>query len=126
MWAMGAGAAPSHLPAGSTWLLDERGVALKATWRLSHGFINLSIWRDDRCFDTFHLAPADAARLIAFLVNGLADVASVPAAAPVMNLAADPAPQEGPNLRERLGRYDGRLRTVIAATLRKTADRLAP
>jgi len=101
-------------------------VALKATWRLSHGFINLSIWRDDRCFDTFHLAPADAARLIAFLVNGLADVASVPAAAPVMNLAADPAPQEGPNLRERLGRYDGRLRTVIAATLRKTADRLAP
>lgn len=123
---MGAGAAPSHLPAGSTWLLDERGVALKATWRLSHGFINLSIWRDDRCYDTFHLAPADAARLISFLVNGLADVASVPPAAPVMTLAADSAPEEGPNYRERLTKLDGQLRTVVAATLRKAADRLAP
>lgn len=126
MRVVGAGAAPSNSPTGSTWLLDERGVALKATWRLSHGFINLSIWRDDRCFDTFHLTPADAARLIAFLVNGLADVASIPAASPVMTLAADRAPQQASNYRERLTRLDGRVRAGIAARLRKAADRLAP
>ncbi len=126
MRVMGAAAAPSQQPAGSTWLLDERGVALKATWRLSHGFINLSIWRDDRCFDTFHLAPADAAQLIGFLVNGLADVATVPAAAPVMTVAADSAPEQGPTYRQGLAKLDGHLRTVCAGSLRKAADRLAP
>ncbi len=125
MWDVEDGAAPSHLPVGSTWLVDERDVALKATWRLNHGFINLSIWRGDRCSDTFHLVPADAARLVAFLVNGLAEVASVPVATPVMTLAANSAPQGGSNFWERLTRLDRRLRTLMASGLQRAADSLS-
>ena len=36
--------------------------------------MHLSLWRDDRCSETFHLTHADASRLIGFLTSGLADV----------------------------------------------------
>lgn len=60
--------------------IDAQGHALRATWRPTHGFVNLSLWRDDRCVETFHLTPTDASDLIAFLVAGFA--ASVPTPAP--------------------------------------------
>lgn len=63
------------VPSGRQWFVDERGVGLRVTWRLEHGFINLSIWRDDRCVETFHLTPDDAAELVGFLVRGLAETA---------------------------------------------------
>jgi hypothetical protein len=99
-------------PIGSTWLVDERGVLLKATWRLEHGFINVSMWRDDRCVETFHLAPSDAASLVGFLVSGMAEATSVQAAAPVVSIVPDPPPAP-------------RLRARLAAALRATADRLS-
>lgn len=52
--------------------LDERGVGLRATWRPAHGFINVSLWRDDRCVETFHLVPEAASDLVAFLARALA------------------------------------------------------
>lgn len=122
---MGVGAAPSHVPTGSTWLVDERGTALKATWRLSHGFINLSLWRNDRCVETFHLAPADAAQLVTFLVSGLADVATVSASAPVVTLVSEPATAPQRKLRERADDAEVRLRSSLAKSLRRVADRLS-
>ena len=64
-----------ELPIGTLLAIDERDVGLRVTWRLEHGFVNLSIWREDRCVETFHLSPTDAARLVSFVVEGLAGLA---------------------------------------------------
>ncbi|MEN3272525.1 MAG: hypothetical protein V7636_1286 [Actinomycetota bacterium] len=64
-----------QLPVGRLLSVDERGVGLRATWHLDHGFLNLSLWRDDVCVETFHLAPNEAARLAAFIADGLFDAA---------------------------------------------------
>ena len=64
-----------RLPVGRMLAVDERGVGLRATWRLDRGFLNVSLWRDDVCVETFHLTPNDAARLAAFLAEGLFDAA---------------------------------------------------
>ena len=61
-----------HLPVGRELFVDERGVGLRATWHLEHGFVNVSVWRDDVCTETFHLSVSDAARLVGFLAEGLA------------------------------------------------------
>lgn len=57
---------------------DERGVGLRVTWRPALGFVNLSLWSDQRCVETFHLSPHQAADLIAFLASSLASVAPGP------------------------------------------------
>lgn len=54
-------------------LSDERGIGLRATWHHDRGIVNLSIWRGDRCVETFRLTHSDAGRLIGFLGAGLAD-----------------------------------------------------
>ena len=86
-----AAAAPFELPTRIRHLaIDERGIGLRATWRLERGFVNLSLWRHDACVETFHLTPAEASRLIAFLVEGLAR--AVPEPAPPVAVAAMPPP----------------------------------
>lgn len=66
---------------GRTYIvLDERGIGLRATWHPTRGFINVSLWRDDRCVETFHLTPQAASDLVAFVVRALAS--SVPGPAP--------------------------------------------
>ena len=107
------GAEAARGPVGSTWLVDERGVLLKATWRLDHGFINVSMWRDDRCVETFHLQPSDAAQLVSFLVAGMAEATSVQAAAPIVSIVPDP-PAARASVRAR-----------AAGLLQAAADRLA-
>ncbi len=68
-----AAVAPFELPTRIRHLaIDERGIGLRATWRLEQGFVNLSLWRHDVCVETFRLTPAEASRLIGFLVEGLA------------------------------------------------------
>lgn len=69
-----------QLPVGRLLLLDERGVGMRASWHLDRGFANLSIWRGDRCEETFRLSLADAAGLIGFLADGLAEAATGEAA----------------------------------------------
>ena len=91
--------------------IDERGVGLRATWRLERGFVNLSLWRRDTCVETFHLTPAEASLLIGFLVEGLAG--AVPGPAPLA-VATEPAPVDS------LTRHRRRL----AAGLEALADRL--
>jgi hypothetical protein len=62
-----------RLPVGRELFVDERGIGLRATWHLEHGFVNVSIWRDDVCTETFHLSVTDAARLVGFLADGLGE-----------------------------------------------------
>lgn len=64
-----------HLPIGRLLAVDERGVGMRATWRLDMGFLNLSLWRDDVCVETFHLSSDDALRLAAFIADGLFEAA---------------------------------------------------
>lgn len=64
-----------RLPVGRLLAVDERGVGLRATWHLDRGFLNLSLWRDDVCVETFHLDPRDATRLAAFIADGLFEAA---------------------------------------------------
>ena len=66
-----------QLPTGRHLAIDERGIGLRLTWRLDHGFVNLSLWRQDRCVETFHLDPQAAADLVSFLVHGLAEASEV-------------------------------------------------
>lgn len=71
--------------------LDERGIGLRATWRLERGFFNLSLWRHDVCVETFRLTPAEASRLVGFIVEGLARAVPEPEApAPAVTLAPTP------------------------------------
>jgi hypothetical protein len=89
--------------------IDERGIGLRATWRFELGFVNLSLWRHDVCVETFRLTPAEASRLVGFLVEGLAG--AVPAPAPESAVvAAVPAP---------VG-----YRRRLAGALARTAERL--
>lgn len=95
------GAEVRQLPVGRILAVDERGIGMRATWHLERGFINLSLWRDDVCVETFHLRPSDAAHLVSFLVRGLAEVVEQPAPeAP----AAPAPPSRWVRLRRELGR----------------------
>jgi hypothetical protein len=64
-----------QLPVGRLLAVDDRGVGMRATWHLDKGFLNVSLWRGDACVETFHLAPKEAARLAAFIADGLFDAA---------------------------------------------------
>jgi hypothetical protein len=77
-----------ELPTGRVLFSDDEGSGLRATWHLDHGLVNLSVWRNDRCTETFRLSLSDSAQLVAFLVEGLSDAtarllhAVTPSAAP--------------------------------------------
>ena len=62
-----------ELPTGRVLFSDEEGRGLRATWHLDRGLVNLSVWSNDRCTETFRLSLGDAAQLVAFLVEGLSD-----------------------------------------------------
>jgi hypothetical protein len=68
-----------QLPVGRALFVDERGVGLRATWHPERGIVNVSVWRENRCTETFWLSLADAGRLASFLVTGLADAATAAA-----------------------------------------------
>ncbi len=57
---------------------DERGTGFQATWRPEHGFINMSLWRDGRCVETFHLTPGQASALVGFVAHSLAEAVPPP------------------------------------------------
>lgn len=68
-----------HLPSsGREFFIGSDGSVLRTTWHVDRDLVNLSVWRGDRCTETFQLARADAARLIAHLADGLASVAPGP------------------------------------------------
>lgn len=107
--------------------VDERGVGLRATWHLDRGFLNLSLWREDRCVETFHLTPAEAGRLVGFLATGLAD--AVPEPGKSSPLAAVPEPATEAPGQEHAARLFDRLETLrsdVAEALERAAARLRP
>lgn len=103
-----------QLPVGRHLALDEREVALRATWHLDQGFLNLSLWRADRCTETFHLAPEQAADLVSFVVGGLAEAATVPP-------TSRPVPPSAPR-----APFAARARRRIAASLDGLAAAIRP
>ena len=62
-----------ELPTGRVLFSDEQGRVLRATWHLDQRLVNLSVWNNDRCTETFRLSLGDAARFIAFLVEGMTE-----------------------------------------------------
>jgi hypothetical protein len=62
-----------ELPTGRVLFSDGEDRVLRATWHLEQGLVNLSVWHDDRCTETFRLSLGDAAQFVAFLVGGLSD-----------------------------------------------------
>ena len=94
--------------------IDERGIGLRATWHFDRRLVNLSLWREDRCVETFRLPAREAAGLVAFLVDGLADAAGEPA--PQLTVAPEPVPAERGTLL--------RIRRELAATLDRASARL--
>jgi hypothetical protein len=112
-----AAIAPFEHPGRTRHLaVDERGTGLRATWRLDLGFVNLSLWRRDVCVETFRLTPAEAGRLVSFLVEGLAGAVPAPEPAPALTVAPppdDPATEPSSPYRRRL-----------AGALERAAERL--
>jgi hypothetical protein len=112
--------------------VDDQGVALRATWRLDRGFVNLSMWEHDRCTATFHLTPSDAAQLMSFLARGLADATSVAAMATVRALpdppaaAAEPVPEPRPAVTEQLAATARASRSRLARGLEALAAKVTP
>lgn len=99
------------------FVVDDEGRGLRATWRPDRGFINLSIWRDQRCVETFHLTPADAGKLIGFMAGALTAAVPIPPQRH-LRLAHDgeiAAPVNGPI---------ARLRRIVAGRLERTAEHL--
>lgn len=130
--------AARQLPEGRRWFVDDQGVALRATWRLERGFVNLSLWEHDACTATFHLTPADAANLMSFLAQGLADATSVAAMAPVHALPDPPAATEAApptttttadrveQAREQLAASATATRSHLGRALERLATRVTP
>jgi hypothetical protein len=112
-----------ELPVGRLLSVDDRGVGLRATWRLDRGFVNLSLWRDDVCVDTFHLPPGEAARLVSFLVQGLADATTSSMAASPVLLPVEPAVPPTPP-RDRLATAVAAARARASRVLESAAARL--
>jgi hypothetical protein len=66
------------LPPRGEWLADARdgSRALRVSWHAELGCVVLSSWRGDACVGTVRLAPAEAAKLVGALAEGLADAAA--------------------------------------------------
>lgn len=119
---MGTGAV-CQLPARRRLLaVDERGIGLRATWHFERGFVNLSLWSDDRCVETFHLAPLEAGRLIAFLASGLAEAVPEPVRRPPVAVPVPPESCRPDPAATRLGD----LRRDVAEALDRAAAWLRP
>jgi hypothetical protein len=116
--------AAAQLPVGRHLAVDERGVGMRVTWRLDHGFVNLSLWRAEQCVETFHLTPAAAAELVGFLARGLADATTVAAMAQLASL--DAARAREPSLADRVTAAARRTRARAASALGRAADRIDP
>lgn len=120
---MDAEAVP-ELPLGRHLAVDDRGVGLRATWRLDQGFLNLSLWRGDVCVETFHLTPGGAAELMAFLARGLADATVIATMAAVRPIRPGPPPRR--RVAPAVARIERRVRAAVAAGLEAGASRVRP
>ena len=70
------------LPPRGEWFPDARqgDRALRVSWHAELDCVVLSTWRGEGCVGTVRLTPADAARLIGVLADGLAALPAAEAA----------------------------------------------
>ncbi len=115
-----------ELPTGRHFAVDEQGVGLRATWRLDRGFVNVSLWRDNRCTETFHLTPTDAGQLVNFLVAGLADAASATTESRHLRAVQPIARTDRPVGLDMARRNVAAARHAAAEALNKMAHRVHP
>lgn len=111
---------PSPEVLGSLMMFDEQRILLRATWRPLHGFFNISLWRDERVVETFHLTPDAATSLMAFFTRAF--VSSLPAAANTrlrLVSSADASPATSTNRK-----VTARLREHLADSFEAAAQRL--
>ena len=71
---------PIPLPVHGRWAWDVRGEgrAVRVSTHVESGLLNVSMWRDEVCVGTARLLPAEAARLVGALTDGLAELAEQP------------------------------------------------
>lgn len=112
-------------PLGRYVALDDQGKALRATWRPAHGFVNLSLWRDDTCIETFHLTTKDASGFVAFLVSAFA-AAVPPATRTQLAAVQSSAPRAAQASRRRGSGVVRRIRQGLSAELEQASRRLRP
>lgn len=96
---------------------DERDTLLRVTWRSARGFVNLSLWRDATCVETFHLSPSEAGRLMAFLATTLTAAVPDPIEAPlrlVGGLAESTDRRPPPALRDRFRRASSHVKRWVS------------
>ena len=70
------------LPSHGQWAWDSRGEGrgVRVSAHADVGVLNVSIWRGGTCVGTAQLLPADVAKLVSGLSEGLAEIAARPAA----------------------------------------------
>jgi hypothetical protein len=75
--------AATPIPLHGRWAWDLRGDgrAVRVSTHVESGLLNVSMWRDNACVGTARLSPAQAARLVTGLSDGLAQLAGQPPAA---------------------------------------------
>ena len=100
------------------FVVDDEGRGLRATWRPDRGFINLSIWRDQHCVETFHLTPADAGQLIGFMAGVLT------AAVPTLQQRHLRLARNGDSVAPSVNGPIARLRRIVAGRLEWAAEHL--
>ena len=108
---------PASEDLGSLMMFDEQRVLLRATWKPRRRFFNISLWRDDRVVETFHLSPEEAVKLTTYVNRAF--VSSLPATSSVSLHAVRPAEQ-----RKSQGHLLARLRRQCADAFEAAARRL--
>lgn len=73
----------TQIPLHGRWAWDLRGEgrAVRVSTHVEAGLLNVSMWRENACVGTARLSPAEAARLVTGLSEGLAQLAGHPPAA---------------------------------------------
>lgn len=105
--------------------IDARGVGLRATWRPDRGFVNVSLWRGDRCVETFQLTPAEISGLVAFLVSRLATAAG-PARRAGLAVVEDEPRAAGARRAATVRIGADSVRSALAGVLARAAASVAP
>jgi len=100
-------------------VLDERAGGLRATWHAERGFVNLSLWRDDRCVETFHLTPEAASDLVTFVMRALASSIQRPSLSPLRVVAKDEEATVSPRGRDLVSQVRGRFASELTALARR-------
>jgi hypothetical protein len=103
------------LPRHGRWAWDLRGQGrgVRVSAHADEGLLNVSLWREGTCVGTARLLPADVAKLVSGLSEGLAEIAS-----------QRPLHAVDPNGPERIRELEQRLADV-EARLGSSADRPA-